>query len=87
MKNKILLLLGFFLTLSLPLTADNGWTINPYDYRYDMSAYVKLEIDGDMTADLGNYDVAAFCGDECRGILDVRSVGSGGFGLGVAISI
>ncbi|MDE6547706.1 MAG: InlB B-repeat-containing protein [Muribaculaceae bacterium] len=80
MKNKILLLLGFLLTLSLPLIADNGWTVNPYDYRYDMSAYVKLEIDGDMAADLADYDVAAFCGDECRGILDVRTAGGSQYG-------
>ncbi|MDE6560959.1 MAG: InlB B-repeat-containing protein [Muribaculaceae bacterium] len=80
MKNKILLLLGVFLTLSLPLYADNGWTVNPYDYRYDMSAYVKLEIDGAMATDLADYDVAAFCGDECRGILDVRTAAGSQYG-------
>lgn len=73
MKNKIILLLTFILGITTSLSADSGWTVNPYDYQYDMTAYVGLEIDGNRIADIGGYEIAAFCDDQCRGILEVKN--------------
>ena len=51
-------------------SAATPWTVNPADYRYDMSLYLDLSFaDGKM--DYAQYDVAAFVGDECRGIAEV----------------
>ncbi|MDE7419533.1 MAG: InlB B-repeat-containing protein, partial [Muribaculaceae bacterium] len=80
MKNKIYLLLSLLITISLSSFADNDWSFNPYDYQYDMTAYVKLEIDGVENADLGNYDVAAFIGEECRGIMEVKEAAGNQYG-------
>jgi len=49
---------------------------NPYDYEYSMTAYVQLSVDG-QTADLADYTIVAFCGDECRGMATVYTPDSG----------
>ena len=45
------------------LAAGSHWTVNPHAFRYDMTAYVQL-----AGVRQGDYEVAAFCGDECRGV-------------------
>lgn len=80
MKNKIILLLLFILGMSLSLPAANDWSVNPYDFQYDMTAYVKLQVDGVDVADLNDYEIAAFSGDECRGVLEVKSVSDTQYG-------
>ena len=52
-----------------------GWTVNPYDFRYDMTVYAGLVQEGGMATDYTNYEVAAFVGDECRGVAEVQSQG------------
>ena len=52
---------------------DAHWSVNIYDYQYDMTAYVALNIDGVEVSDYSDYEVAAFCGDECRGVVTVRT--------------
>ena len=44
------------------------WSINAYDYQYDMTVFFTLENNGVAVADLDSYEVAAFVGDECRGV-------------------
>ena len=80
MKSKIrkLVCLACMLAMAMVSYAQgnvNGWTVNPYDYQYQMSIYARLVIeDNDVTAD-NNYEVAAFVGDECRGVATIQSQG------------
>jgi hypothetical protein len=50
--------------------ATGHWTINPYDFQYDMTVYIKLSVTNQDA-----YEVAAFYGDECRGVGSLMSVG------------
>lgn len=52
---------------------DSHWTVNIYDYQYDMSVYAQLMDDEIAISDYSNYEIAAFVGDECRGIAEVKS--------------
>ena len=80
MKSKIRKLVCLACMLAMAMVAyaegnESGWTVNPYDYQYQMSIYAKLVIeDNDVTAD-NNYEVAAFVGDECRGVATIQSQG------------
>ena len=47
------------------------WSVVPSDYKYTMDAYVSLQHDS-VTVDLSKYLIAAFCNDECRGVLETR---------------
>lgn len=50
------------------------WQFDAHAYRYDMTAYVSLSIDGEMVTDYSDYGIAAFCGEECRGIATIQKV-------------
>ena len=54
------------------------WSVNIYDYQYDMTAYVTLVVDNEVVTDLSGYEIAAFCGTECRGVATVETVTLGG---------
>lgn len=54
------------------------WSVNMYDYQYDMTAYVTLVVDNEVVTDLSGYEVAAFCGTDCRGVATVETVTLGG---------
>lgn len=43
------------------------WQYNPHDFEYDMTAYVSLK----YYPNLSNYEIAAFCGEECRGVAEI----------------
>ena len=43
------------------------WTCDTYAYQYDMTVYYAIAIDGTVVEDMADYELAAFCGDECRG--------------------
>lgn len=59
-------------TISTALYAQgSGWTVDPHDYQYDMTVYAGLKIDGTNVTDFTNYEVAAFVGNECRGVSTV----------------
>lgn len=47
---------------------ESGWQLNVRDYQFNMTAYVQLKVDGTPVEDYSNYELAAFVGDECRGI-------------------
>ena len=53
------------------------WTVNPADYRYDMSVYLSVSF-GSSYMDYSRYEVAAFCGEECRGVAEVLELPGGG---------
>ena len=69
-------LLGFVLALwASALSAQTHWSCDINAYQYDMTVYFELQENGvAITAEnLPNYEVAAFVGDECRGIGEFKT--------------
>lgn len=69
--------------LSLELNAQDvtgHWSVNIYDFEYDMTAYVTLTHDNIPVGNLSNYEIAAFCGNECRGVAQIQNVGDSTYG-------
>ncbi len=56
---------------SVTASAADTWSVNPSDYRYDMSLYLNVTFAAGEGLDYTQYDVAAFVGDECRGVAEV----------------
>ena len=56
--------------------ASTPWTVNPSDYRYDMSLYLDVTFAA-VKMDSSKYEVAVFCGDQYRGIAEVLLLGNG----------
>ena len=78
MKSKIrkLVCLAYMLAMAMVMYAqgnERGWTVSPYDYQYDMTIYAQLKIDNAVVTDYSNYKVAAFVGDECRGVAEIQT--------------
>ena len=76
MKTRIRIIL-LLLCAVVSLTAQGQsthWTTNAYDYQYDMTVYLSLSINGEQFADLRGCEIAAFCGDECRGVSEIMSL-------------
>ena len=81
MKSKIrkLVCLAYMLAMAMVAYAqgnESGWTVSPFDYQYDMTVYAQLKIDNAVVSDYSNYEVAAFVGDECRGVAEVQTKNS-----------
>ncbi|MDE5752539.1 MAG: InlB B-repeat-containing protein, partial [Duncaniella sp.] len=56
------------------MTPPPEWTVNPADYRYDMSLYFNVAFaSSKQTVDLSQYEIASFVGDECRGVAEAIS--------------
>lgn len=70
--------------IALVMMAVNGavayatapWTVNPGDYRYDMSLYFDVEF-ATEPMDYSHYEIGVFCGEECRGIAEILDLGNG----------
>ncbi len=62
---------------SVTASAADTWSVNPSDYRYDMSLYLNVTFAAGEGLDYTQYDVAAFVGDECRGVAEVLPVPGG----------
>lgn len=77
---KIRYLFGFVLALwATALSAQAHWSFDYHQYRYDMTVYFELKESGRVVKDVENYEVAAFVGDECRGIASFETqTGSNG---------
>lgn len=78
MKSKIrkLVCLAYMLAMAMVAYAqgnESGWTVSPFDYQYDMTVYAQLKIDDAVVSDYSNYEVAAFVGDECRGVAEIQT--------------
>lgn len=74
MKKKILFtLISVLLPLSL-WAQESHWQCNPSDFEYDMTVIVSLELDNATITNLSNYEIAAFCGDECRGTITADDI-------------
>lgn len=74
MKKKILFtLISVLLPLSL-WAQESHWQCNASDFEYDMTVIVSLELDDATITSLSNYEIAAFCGDECRGVVSANDI-------------
>ena len=81
MKKLLSILLNILVFASTAWADDGKWDFNPYDFQYDMTAYVNINVDGNgSTTDISRYSVAAFCGEECRGIAEVKKSGETQYG-------
>ena len=72
MKDQKIYVLLFSL-LFAPLVWGAGsnashWTFDPAEYAYDMNVHAALMFNGMDVEDYATFEVAAFCGNECRGI-------------------
>lgn len=63
MKQQIIGQVCLLLMVAAGAHAASHWTVNPHAYQYDMTVYVQLN-----TPMQTGYEVAAFCGTECRGV-------------------
>lgn len=52
---------------------DSHWNVNVHNYQYDMTVYAQVIDDNTAVTDYSNLEVAAFVGDECRGIAEPQS--------------
>ena len=78
MKSKIRKLVCLACMLAMAMVAyaegnESGWAVSPFDYQYDMTVYAQLKIDDAVVSDYSNYEVAAFVGDECRGVAEIQT--------------
>lgn len=72
-RNALIALLMILLN-GAGASASTPWEVNPGDYRYDMSIYLDVFFPtGKM--DYSLYEVAAFHGEECRGIAEILPTG------------
>ena len=76
MKVRYLLFMLFIMASALNLRANDAtWDYNPYAFQYDMSVYVELaSVDGKNITDGSDYQIAAFCDEECRGIAEEKAI-------------
>ncbi len=78
-SKALMMLLVLFLSTSLSAeagTVHDGWTVNPYDYRYDMSLYFNVGLKASESMD--SFEVGAFVGDECRGVAEMLELSENG---------
>ena len=52
------------------------WTCNPHEWQYDMTAYVRVNDGLRLLSDYGDCELAAFVGNECRGVAQVVPIGN-----------
>ena len=74
MKNRLFGLVYLLLGMAVGAQATGHWTINPYDFQYDMALYFTVSINNMHISDLSDYEVAAFCDEECRGVATVYTI-------------
>ena len=65
--------LGFALILVMATGSnanaeDSHWTLDNFSFQYDMAVCATVTEEGPVVVNLSDYEIAAFCGSECRGI-------------------
>lgn len=68
--------LCLLLACTLGLRAQEGthWQCDIREYEYDMTVYFKLQQGTKTVTDYSDYEVAAFVGEECRGVASFLTV-------------
>lgn len=59
------------------LSAQTHFTCNPNQFQYDMTVYFQLTNEEQVVSETDKYEVAAFVGDECRGVGEFLTVKDG----------
>lgn len=69
---------SWLVCLMLPIcyvqAQDTHWQCDIYSYQYDMTVYPELQLGGQTIKASADYELAAFCGDECRGVATVETI-------------
>ena len=73
LRNCLFLLFSLVGTTGLQAQETTHWQCDAYVYQYDMTAYAALSIGGVALTDYSDYEIAAFCGTECRGVATIQS--------------
>ena len=68
-----LLLLACLLCTGTLRAQSQHWQLDPYAWEYDMTVYLTLNLNDQAVDNLTDYEIAAFCGTECRGIATIQS--------------
>ena len=73
---KIILSLSILLTGALWANAQGSthWQCDIYEFEYDMTVYFELKQGEETVTDISDYEVAAFVGEECRGVAEILTV-------------
>lgn len=66
-------LISVLFSMTILHAQDSQWSVNPYDYKYDMTIYAKVVYEGTEVSDYSNYEIGAFVGNDCRGVGDVQT--------------
>ena len=74
LKRKLIGVLTGLLLCVASMQAQQHWQCNVHDFQYDMTVYAALQLNGQGVAASEAYEVAAFCGEECRGIATAESI-------------
>ena len=71
MNNRYFIAVMVMLCVWMTARAESHWTCDEHTFQYDMTAYVQLTDGGIALIDYSDYEIAAFVGEECRGIAHV----------------
>ena len=71
MNNRFFIAVMVMLCVGFTTHAESHWSCDEHAYQYDMTAYVQLTDGGIPLQDYSDYEIAAFVGDECRGIAQI----------------
>lgn len=76
MKTIRILLSLALLVCAMGVRAQEGthWHCDIYDYEYDMAVYFSLQQGDAVVNDYSDFEVAAFVGDECRGVAEFQII-------------
>lgn len=70
-RNRIFIAFIAVMLMAITAKAESHWTCDTHAFQYDMTAYVQLTNGGFPLTDYSDYEIAAFVGDECRGIAQI----------------
>ena len=77
MRKQLIAMVCLLLGMAAGAHAASHWTVNPHNYQYDMTVYAVLTIGGHALTDYSDYELAAFCSEECRGVAKVQTASDG----------
>ena len=60
---------------SIAKAQDPHWTYDERSYEYSMTLYVSASLYHNDITEFENYEIGAFCGEECRGLLSKQKTG------------
>lgn len=70
--------LAWFLQFCSLHAQETHWQCDIRDFQYDMTVYAQLVVDSVTCEHANDYELAAFSGEECRGVASVETIASTG---------